>query len=75
MSLIENERMKLLATALNNLGVATIVTGVVAPIAANLYGHGAISSDTTAILIGIVWLFTGVGLHLVAQTVLGGMRP
>jgi hypothetical protein len=31
MSLIHNERVKLLATALNNTAVATVVTAVVAP--------------------------------------------
>jgi hypothetical protein len=32
MSLVQNERTKLLATALNNVSVATIVTGIIAPI-------------------------------------------
>ena len=32
MSLVQNERTKLLATALNNLSVATIVTGIIAAI-------------------------------------------
>jgi hypothetical protein len=31
MSLIHNERTKLLAAALNNLGVATLATGILAP--------------------------------------------
>jgi hypothetical protein len=38
MSLIENERTKLLATAMNNTAVATIVTAIVAPVAGFLYG-------------------------------------
>ena len=75
MSLIDNERTKLLAAALNNIGVATIITGVVAPTAATLYGHGAISSGPTAIGIGAVWLFAGLGLHLLAQIALGRLKP
>jgi len=35
---VHNERLKLLATALNNLGVATIVTGLIAPLVSSLYG-------------------------------------
>jgi hypothetical protein len=44
MVLIHNERVKLLASALNALGVALIVTGVIAPVAGVLYRgteHGA----------------------------------
>ena len=44
MSLIHNERVKLLATALNNAAVATVVTAVIAPIAAFLYGSIVVAS-------------------------------
>jgi hypothetical protein len=37
MPLIENERVKLTATWLNTLAAATIVTGVLAPIANRAY--------------------------------------
>jgi len=37
-SLVHNERVKLLATALSNTGVATVVTAIIAPIAGFLYG-------------------------------------
>jgi len=46
MPLIQNERVKLTATWLNTLAAATIVTGVLAPIAAFVFGlpaSGAIS--------------------------------
>ena len=39
MSLIHNERTKLISTALNNAAVATIVTSFVAPVAGYLYGY------------------------------------
>jgi hypothetical protein len=45
MSLVYNERIKLFATALSNTGIATIVTSIVAPMAAFLYGSAALSSD------------------------------
>ncbi len=38
MSLVRNERIKLAATALNNIAVATIVTALIAPAASFLYG-------------------------------------
>jgi hypothetical protein len=41
MSLIHNERVKLLATALNNLGVGAIVAGIVAPTVNGTVGGAA----------------------------------
>jgi hypothetical protein len=38
MNLVHNERTKLLATGLNNVAVATIVTAIIAPIVGFLYG-------------------------------------
>jgi hypothetical protein len=43
MALVQNERIKLLATAISTTGVATIVTAFVAPIAAYLYGSSNVS--------------------------------
>jgi hypothetical protein len=37
-NLIHNERTKLLATALNNTAVATLVTAIIAPVVGLLYG-------------------------------------
>jgi hypothetical protein len=42
---VQNERTKLLAAALSNAGVATIITGLVAPAAAYLYGSGRIIAE------------------------------
>ena len=74
MSLIQNERIKLLATALNNVGVATIVTALIAPAAAFLYGSGHASTGHWG-LIGAAWLVGGVTLHLLAQLVVGKLKP
>jgi hypothetical protein len=42
MALIQNERIKLLATAISTTGVATVLTAVIAPLAASLYGSTSI---------------------------------
>ena len=75
MSLVENERTKLLATALNNVGVATIITGVVAPTVATLYGASIAGKDQWWFLVGGVWLLAGIGLHILGQVVLGRLKP
>ena len=45
MSLVQNERTKLLATAFNNTAVATFATAIIAPMAAFLYGSNVIATD------------------------------
>ncbi len=75
MSLIHNERTKLLATGLNNIAVATIVTAIVAPVAGFLYGSPTAAATKWWPLIGIIWLFVGATIHLAAQFFLGKLRP
>jgi len=75
MSLIENERTKLLATACNNAGVATIVTGLVTPAVATLYGAGTAIQSPWWPFIGIAWLTAGLGLHVIGQVILGRLKP
>ena len=74
MSLIHNERTKLLATALNNTAVATVVTAIVAPIVGFLYGSPSATATRWWPLIGIAWLLVGIGLHMLAQIVLGKLK-
>ena len=45
MSLVRNERIKLVATALSNTAVATVVTAIIAPVAGFLYGSSPIASS------------------------------
>ncbi len=45
--LVKNERLKLAASAANTLGVAMVITGVIAPTATAIYG-GAIRSGFSA---------------------------
>ena len=70
------EHTKLLATAINNLAVAFIVIGFVTPITAasfNLGGVGPLRADTAVLT--VVWLFAGVGIHLIARRILRGITP
>ncbi len=62
---MRNERIKLLATALNNLGVGAILTGIVAPVV-----NGTVSDLKHVIL----WCVLGVNLVTMAQVVLGRMQ-
>jgi hypothetical protein len=75
MSLVENERTKLLATALNNLGVATVITGAVAPSVAALYGATPPGTGHWWFLVAGGWLMAGFGLHVLAQVNLGRLKP
>lgn len=75
MSLVHNERTKLLATALNNIGVATVVTGFIAPTIATIYGASAVGKDDWWFLIAAVWILAGIGLHILGQVVLGRLKP
>jgi hypothetical protein len=68
MNSVRNERIKLLAAALNNLGLAFAIGGFVAPaLNGRLLGWGAV--------IPIAWFVLGAGLHICAQIVLGRMKP
>jgi hypothetical protein len=62
---IHNERVKLFATALNNLGIGSIIAGIVAPMV-----HGEIN----AMLSFLAWLVVGLSLIVQAQFWLGRMR-
>jgi hypothetical protein len=76
MSLIHNERTKLLATALNAAAGTSFTVGVLAPIAAAFYNVSATSGVALpTIMIGvIVWFFAAGALHLAARYVLRGLK-
>lgn len=76
MSAANTEQTKLLATAINNVAAAFIVIGFVTPITAasfNLGGVGPLRFDTAALT--VVWLFTRIGIHLIARRILRGIKP
>lgn len=65
MHTVHNARVQLLATALNNLGVATIIAGLVAPMVNGTIGDPA--------HIG-AWFVLGADLIALAQVWLGRLR-
>lgn len=76
MSLIDNERAKLSATFLNNIAVAVIGSGLIAPFFVVLYGLGNFSGEQIRFfgLAAPGWVLLGVGLHVLARHVLGGLK-
>jgi hypothetical protein len=65
---VHNARITLLATALNNLALAFVVAGFVAPaVTGQLQGGGRA-------LATLAWIGAGSILHSFAQLVLGGLR-
>jgi hypothetical protein len=75
MSLIQNERTKLLATALNNVAVATIATALIAPTASVLYSGDQTPFWPGRAVLGLAWLGGGICLHVFAHIVLGRLKP
>lgn len=73
MSLIHNERIKLLATFVNGLGIAVFAVGGLAPLFSALYGD----SGPTAFLalMSVVCVIVSVSLHYVASSVLKRLKP
>jgi len=74
MSLIENERTKLLANAFDRASTACITVGILAPIAAVLYG--ATGTPMTLWAFGLawaIWFLCAAALHLIARVILGGL--
>jgi hypothetical protein len=75
MSLIQNERTKLLAGALDRASTAFLTVGIVTPVAGYLYGLSRAELGL-GFLAGAfaVWFLLAIGLHLLARYVLGGLQ-
>ena len=68
------ERTKLSATFVNNVAVAVIATGLIAPFFAILYGLSNLSPEQVR-LFGLAapgWVIMGGGLHYIARAILRG---
>ncbi len=77
MSLTHNERIKLTATYLNTAAGSCLTAGVIAPLAAAVFGltGGAAPLSRLTLPIGVtMFLFVSLGLHLAARYALGGLR-
>ena len=72
--LVHNEKTKLLATALNNLGVASIVTGAFAPVAAHILGSLTTDDPLRLASVVVIWLAVGVGLFAGAHRILRELK-
>lgn len=68
MHTIHNARVQALATLLNNLALAFIVAGFVAPIVSGQLRGG------WHVLITLAWIGAGTGLHFAVRAVLGRLR-
>jgi hypothetical protein len=75
MHLVHNERTKLLAGWLNALATAVIAAGILAPVAALLYGLATPGREALYLPILIaVCLGFGAALHFVGRAILGRLR-
>lgn len=70
---VHNERTKLTATWLNNLGVGAIVAGVIAP-SISAIGNGD-EAVIPLVSTGLAWILVGIALHMLGRKILGRMRP
>jgi hypothetical protein len=78
MSLIHNEQIKLLASAVDRTSTACFTIGIVTPIAGFVYNVSGFRStigaaELTAGLLG--WLAAAALLHLGARRILKGLEP
>jgi hypothetical protein len=74
MSLIQNEKAKLHATFLNNVGVGCITAGVVAPTFALLISGISIERAVLVALVSVIWFLAGLLLHSWGQATLERMK-
>lgn len=74
MSLIRNERTKLLANALDRASTACVAAGLIGPFVASMNGNGPLHLSYAAALSTLVWISAAVTLHFAARHVLGGLE-
>lgn len=74
MSLIRNERTKLLANALDRTSTACIAVGLISPTVTGLSTENPLHLSWVAILSSGAWILTAVALHFGARHVLGRLQ-
>lgn len=75
--LIENERTKLLANALDRASTACLTVGVLGPSVAVLYRLGGTTGENHGILVAVgsvLWIVAAGFLHRMAYRVLGRLK-
>ncbi len=75
MSLIHNERIKLLATYLNGLAIAVFAVGALAPIFSNLYGSSSGGQSRPVIAVAMICVVLSAALHFIASLILRRLEP
>ena len=78
MSLVFNERTKLLASALNTAATSCFTVGIATPIAGYIYNVGNVQATLRPVILLLAafgWLSAAVLLHLIARWVLGSLKP
>jgi hypothetical protein len=76
MSLIHNERTKLLAGALDRTSTALVTVGVAVPLVGYFVGGVRPEGGFWVVaVIAAISIFVAFGLHLAARWVLGGLKP
>ncbi|MDX3925665.1 MAG: hypothetical protein QHC90_07625 [Shinella sp.] len=77
MSVVENERTKLMANAIDRASTACLTVGILTPIAGYLYNLGGLRDGMDVwMTIGLAgWLLTALVLHYIARQVLKGLKP
>lgn len=77
MTLIHNERLKLLASALDRASTACFTVGIATPVAGYIYNISNLRESLPAwhmAVGGIGWILACVLLHLLARRSLGGLK-
>lgn len=69
--LIENERLKLLATFINGIGIAMFAVGGLAPVMTNFYGPNGVSVIVMAT--STVCILGAFAVHYAGNRILGGL--
>jgi hypothetical protein len=73
-TLIHNERTKLLANALDRASTACVAAGLIAPVVSAANGTASLQFSWIAILSSVSWLFAAFTLHMAARHVLGRLK-
>ncbi len=72
-NLVHNEKLKLAVTAINNIGVAAVVTGVVVPMVSRLT-TATPTGNRYWLLFTVLWALLGLGCHMTGRFMLKGLR-
>ncbi|SFB48660.1 hypothetical protein SAMN03159496_04201 [Rhizobium sp. NFR07] len=73
MTLVHNERTKLLANSLDRLSTACVAAGFIAPAVSLSNGAMSFSISLSTAISTVAWLLGALILHLSARRALGGL--